>query len=60
MIKNGEEPIKIIVMLSNQFRLMYQVKILNEQHYNIYDMMKILGQKKYPIEKAYENIRRIY
>ena len=57
MIKLGEEPIKIIVMLANQFRLMYQVKVLNKQHYNIYDMMKILGQKKYPIEKAYSKSR---
>ena len=35
MIKIGEEPIKIIVMLANQFRLMYQVKVLrkNFSHY---------------------------
>ena len=54
MIKLGEEPIKIIVMLANQFRLMYQVKRLNKNRNNIYDIMKILGQKKYPIEKALE------
>ena len=54
MIKVGEEPIKIIVMLANQFRLMYQIKLLSKKHYNIFDMMKILGQKKYTIEKAYE------
>lgn len=52
MIKYGEEPIKIIVMLANQFRLIYQVKKLKEQRHSIFDMMNILNQKKYPIEKA--------
>ncbi|MBR1717784.1 MAG: DNA polymerase III subunit delta [Bacilli bacterium] len=58
MIKVGEEPIKIIVMLSNQFRLMYQVKKLSLKRNNISDMMKILGQKKYTIEKALEKSRK--
>jgi len=52
MIKLGEEPIKIIVILSNQFRLIYQVKKLNKKRVSIFEMMNILGQKKYPIEKA--------
>lgn len=54
MIKLGEEPIKIIVMLANQFRLMYQVKILKKQGISVFEMMSILGQKKFPIEKAME------
>ena len=58
MIKMGEEPIKIIVMLSNQFRLMYQVKKLSLNRCSIMDMMKILGQKKYTIEKALEKSRK--
>lgn len=58
MIKLGEEPIKIIVILSNQFRLMYQAKILSSNRYGIFDMMKILNQKKYPIEKALEKSRK--
>ena len=58
MIKLGEEPIKIIVLLSNQFRLMYQVKLLSSNRYGIFDMMKILNQKKYPIEKALEKSRK--
>lgn len=57
MIKCNEEPIKILVMLANQFRLMYQVKCL--QGTNIYDMMKILNQKKYPIEMAIEKSRKV-
>lgn len=58
MIKMGEEPIKIIVMLSNQFRLMYQVKKLSINRNSVMDMMKILGQKKYTIEKALEKSRK--
>lgn len=58
MIKLGEEPIKIIVILANQFRLIYQVKILSSKRNSIYDMMSILGQKKYPIEKAQERSRK--
>jgi DNA polymerase-3 subunit delta len=54
MIKIGEEPIKIIVILANQFRLIYQVKQLSKKRVSIFDMMSLLGQKKYPIEKALE------
>lgn len=52
MIKRGEEPIKIIVMLANQYRLIYQVKVLKNKRISIYDMINILGKKKYPIELA--------
>lgn len=55
MIKMGEEPIKIIVILANQFRLMYQVKELSKKGYRIFDIMDILEQKQYPIKKAIEN-----
>ncbi len=59
MIKLGEEPIKIIVMLANQFRLMLQTKLLKKQGVSIYEMMSILGQKKFPLEKAIEKGRNI-
>lgn len=52
MIKRGEEPIKIIIMLANQFRLIYQVKNLKSKGVSIFDMITILGKKKYPIELA--------
>lgn len=58
MLKIGEEPIKIIVILANQFRLIYQVKELSKSRNNVYDMMSILGQKKYPIEKALERSKK--
>ena len=52
LIKIGEEPIKILVLLANQFRLMYQVKELSKKGYRIYDIMDLLDQKQYPIQKA--------
>lgn len=54
MLKMGEEPIKIIVILANQFRLMYQVKELSKKGYRMFDIMDILDQKQYPIKKAIE------
>lgn len=58
MIKFGEEPIKIIVMLSNQFRLIYQVKELYKKGYREYDIADILDQKPYTIKKACERINK--
>lgn len=58
MIKLGEEPIKIIVMLANQFRLIYQVKELYKKGYREYDIVDILEQKPYSIKKASEKINR--
>ncbi len=52
LIKIGEEPIKILVLLANQFRLMYQVKELSKKGYRISDIMDLLDQKQYPIQKA--------
>lgn len=58
MIKIGEEPIKILVMLANQFRLIYQVKELSKKGYREYDIMNILDQKQYTIKKACERISK--
>lgn len=52
MLKRGEEPIKIIIMLANQFRLIYQVKELYKRGYRESDIVNILEQKPYPIKKA--------
>ena len=52
LIKIGEEPIKILVLLANQFRLMYQVKELSKKGYRIFDIIDLLDQKQYPIQKA--------
>ena len=52
LIKIGEEPIKIIVMLSNQFRLMYQAKHLTRKGYSEDDISSLLGVKRYPVHLA--------
>lgn len=52
MLKVGEEPIKIIVMLANQFRLMYQAKVLTSKGYTEEDIANLLHSKKYPVHLA--------
>ena len=52
LIKLGEEPIKIIVMLANQFRLMYQAKNLTKKGYSEEDIADLLGVKRYPVHLA--------
>jgi len=58
MLKLGEEPIKILVMLANQFRLIYQVKELYKKGNRDYEIMDILEQKQYTIKKASERINK--
>lgn len=52
LIKIGEEPIKIIVMLANQFRLMYQVKGLTRKGYSEKDIAKMLDIHPYRVKLA--------
>ena len=43
MLKYNEEPIKIIVMLANQFRIIYQTKEMYRKGYTEGDIASILG-----------------
>lgn len=52
LMKLNEEPIKIIVMLSNQIRLMYQVKYFMSQGYSEKDIAIELGAHPYSIKLA--------
>lgn len=54
MLKKGEEPIKILIMIANQYRLILQVKELFKKGYKEYDIADILEQKPYTIKKALE------
>ena len=58
MIKKGEEPIKIIIMIANQYRLILQVKELVKKGYREHDIVDILEQKPYPIKKAMERMNK--
>jgi len=54
LLKLGEEPIKIIIMLANKFRLMYQACILRSKGNKTYDIASILGVHEYPVKLALE------
>ena len=57
MIKLNEEPIKIIVMLANQFRIMYQATRLYKKGYSGNDIAELLGIHPYRIKLALEKSR---
>lgn len=52
MLKRNEEPIKIIIMLANQFRIMYQSKILSQKGYTEGDIASALAIHPYRIKLA--------
>ena len=54
MLKFGEEPIKIMIMLANQFRLMYQVKLMYKKGYSEKDMASTLAIHPYRVKLALE------
>lgn len=54
MLKLGEEPIKIIIMLANQFRMMYQAKQLLKKGYSEKDIASHLEVHPYRIKLALE------
>lgn len=58
MLKIGEEPIKIIIMLANQIRIMYQAKVLSKKGYsekNIADILEIHPYRvKLALSKSYK------
>lgn len=54
MLKRNEEPIKILIILANQFRIMYQAKELYSKGYSGNDIAKILDIHPYRIKLALE------
>ncbi len=57
MLKMNEEPIKIIVILANQFRIMYQSKELLKKGYSEKDIANILKIHPYRVKLAIQNSR---
>ena len=57
MIKRNEEPIKILIMLANQFRIMYQAKELSKKGYTANDIASILEVHPYRLKLALEKSR---
>lgn len=58
MLKMNEEPIKIIVMLGNQFRIIYQAKELYKQGYTGDNIASKLGIHPYRIKLALSSGQR--
>ena len=54
LLKLNEEPIKIIIMLANKFRLMYQACELSKKGYGLNEIADKLNVKKYPVQLAIE------
>lgn len=52
MIKEGEEPIKMIALLASKFRLMYQSVELTKMGYSQQDISNTLNTHIYPIKLA--------
>ena len=57
MLKMNEEPIKIVVILANQFRIMYQSKELLKKGYSEKDIAGILKIHPYRVKLAIQNSR---
>ena len=57
MIKRNEEPIKILIMLANQFRIMYQAKELSKKGYTANDIASTLEVHPYRLKLALEKSR---
>lgn len=57
MIKRGEEPIMILIMLANQFRIIYQAKELYQKGYTEKNIASMLNLHPYRIKKALEKGR---
>ena len=58
LLKQNEEPIKIIVMLANQFRLMYQCKELALKGYSEKDIASTLSIHPYRAKMCLQNGRK--
>ncbi len=54
MIKLGEEPIMILINLANQFRIIYQAKVLYKQGLSEIKIAEFLNIHSYRVKKALE------
>lgn len=58
MMKYGEEPIAIIIMLANQFRIMYQSKQLLKKGHSEREIANLLEIHEFRVKKALEKGRK--
>lgn len=57
LLKNNEEPIKIIITLANQFRIIYQTKEMYKKGYTEHDIATTLAIHPYRIKLALNSSR---
>lgn len=50
LMMNNEEPIKLIVLIANSLRLLYQVKLLDRKGYNDQEIAKMLSLNPYRLK----------
>ena len=50
LIMNNEEPIKLIVLIANSMRLLYQVKLLDRKGYNDREIASMLSLNPYRLK----------
>ncbi len=59
LIRSGEDPIKLIVTLSNQFRLIMQVKLMRSGGYSEKEIISTLKEHPYRISLAMKSMYNI-
>lgn len=52
MLLHNEEPMKIMILLANKIRLLYQVKVLSKTIYRDEEIGRIIGSHPYPVKLA--------
>ncbi len=52
MLLHNEEPVKIMILLANKIRLLYQVKVLSKTIYRDEEIGRIIGSHPYPVKLA--------
>ena len=58
LLENKEEPLKILIVLANKIRLMYQIKKLSEKGYSSNEIAKMLDTHPYAVQMAGASAKR--
>jgi len=58
LLENKEEPLKILIVLANKIRLMYQIKKLSEKGYSSNEIGKMLDVHPYAVQMAGASAKR--
>jgi len=57
LLLNKEEPIKILILLARQFRILLQIKIMADRGYAPQQIAQTLGLKPFVFKKAFDQAR---